>query len=72
MGCFLSKIELFMEIAKQASSSKHIVVEDVKIEQQPFYDLLNELSKNTVLEYFELKNIEILGMWLINKANLRN
>ena len=61
MGCLSSKKEIFIETARNASSLKELSVYDIKIEKQPFYDFLSEVSRNHNLEVFRLKNVEILG-----------
>jgi hypothetical protein len=61
MGCNPSKRDIFINTAKQASIIKNIVVEDIQIEKQPFYDFLNEISRNHILEQFKMRNVEING-----------
>ena len=61
MGCTPSNKDIFIETAKNASSLKELSVDDIKIEKQPFYDFLNEVSRNHNLEVFRLKKVEIVG-----------
>ena len=56
-----TKKEIFLRIAKQSSNLKEIIINDIQIEKQPFYDFMNEISRNDVIEKFSLKKVEIVG-----------
>ena len=59
MGCSSSIETNFINRYKNLEMKKEIIIENVNFSKQPYFDILEKLSRNNIVEEFTFRNVDI-------------